>query len=300
MSKLVYRKPEIDDYKRIRNALEFYKHTSCDYTAANIYLWSTVFNTEIAFIDDDLYIKYVFDNEVYFAFPFVKKHLKEAIQNIEEYAFENDIEFKFGIIEPDMFELMEKIYPGRFDIEYRRDSADYIYNVSDLADLAGRKYHGKKNHINKFKKTYDNWSYEKISDSNYMDCINMVNEWAIWNNTDEDEEKSAEVQVMKNALEYRHELNLTGGLIRIGERVVAVTLGERNNDEMFVVHFEKAFANIQGAYTMINQQFVQNELREYKYVNREEDVGLEGLRKAKMSYIPAFMGKKGVVTLKQK
>lgn len=299
MSKLVYRKPEIDDYKNIKNALGYFKHTSCDYSAANICLWSEVYYTEIAFLDDDLYIKYVFDGEVYFAFPFVRKHLKKALQNIEEYANEKGMEFKLGIIEPDMFGLLEKIYPDRFNIEYKSDSADYIYDVNNLANLSGRKYHGKKNHINKFKKTYDNWSYEKITDYNYRDCAAMVSEWAEVNNCYDDEGKMAEVRVMLNALKYRHELQLTGGLIRVGEKVVAVTLGEENNDDMFVVHFEKAFSNIQGAYTIINQQFVQHELMGYKYVNREEDMGVEGLRKAKMSYVPAFMGTKGVVTLRK-
>lgn len=300
MSKLEYRKPKIEDYEKISKALSYTKHTSCDYSAANLILWSEVYNTKIAFDGDDLYIKYIFDGETHFAFPFVKKHLKNAIENIKEYAMEKDVEFKLGIVEPEMFEVIEKMYPGMFEICYIRNSADYIYKVSDLENLSGRKYHGKKNHINKFKKTYSNWKYERIDKNNQEECILMVREWADLNNIYEDENKNGDIDVMIKAIEYKDELGLVGGLIRVNEKIAAVTLGEEIDDEMFVVHFEKAFPNIQGAYTMINQQFVANELMDYKYVNREEDIGIEGLRKAKMSYNPVFMGEKGVVTLIRK
>lgn len=295
MSVLKFRKPELKDMADIRNAFRYVKHTSCDYSAANIYLWSEVYGTEIAFDNGDLYIKYVFDNEIYFSFPFCRRYIRDGFEKIKEYANDNNIEFKLGIIEPEMFEIIDKLYPNEYTISYERDSADYIYKIRDLADLSGKKYHGKKNHINKFKKTYQNWSYEKINKYNYEDCIDMVKDWCVLNECANDREKADEICVMINGIKYRDELGLKGGLIRISDRIVAVTLGEEINSEMFVIHFEKAFANVDGAYPMINQQFILNELMEYKYVNREEDVGAEGLRKAKESYHPIFMGQKGVV-----
>ena len=298
MSKLVFRKPELKDIEDIRNAFKYIKHNTCDYTPANIYLWSNVYHTEIAIEGKDLYIKYKADGETYFTFPFVNRYIKDGIENLKEYASEKGLEFKMGIIEPEMFAIIEKLYPGKCSVEYDRDSADYVYDIQDLVNLSGKKFHGKKNHINKFKKTYDNWYYESISDENAEESIDMIREWCVENNCSGDKSKSDEICVMINGIKNRKELSLKGGLIRANGRIVALTLGEEVNEEMFVIHFEKAFAGVQGAYPMINQQFIQHELMDYKYVNREEDMGLEGLRKAKESYNPVFMEQKGVVIIK--
>ena len=197
-----------------------------------------------------------------------------------------------------MFDMIDKLYPGQFQVNYFRESADYVYSVGNLAALAGKKYHGKKNHVNKFKKTYEKWGYESINSENILECIEMVKEWGIENDCYNDISRAEEICVMIKGLRQMKELSLKGGLIRIGKKVVAVTLGEPISDNMFVIHFEKAFADIQGAYPMINQQFIIHELMDYQYVNREEDMGLMGLRKAKESYNPEFMVEKGVVTRK--
>ena len=114
-----------------------------------------------------------------------------------------------------------------------------------------------------------------------------------------DEEKNEEMCVTLNSLRLYEELELTGGLLRVNGKVVAFTLGEKVSDDTFVVHIEKAFAEIQGAYPMINQQFVEHECMKYKYINREEDTGAEGLRKAKLSYRPVFLVEKGTVTKRE-
>ena len=105
--------------------------------------------------------------------------------------------------------------------------------------------------------------------------------------------------VTLNSLRLFKELELTGGILRVDGQIVAFTIGEPICSDTFVVHIEKAFPDVQGAYTMINQQFVEHECMDYKYVNREEDTGDEGLRKAKRSYRPVFMVEKGVVTEKK-
>ena len=116
---------------------------------------------------------------------------------------------------------------------------------------------------------------------------------------EENEEKRDEMCVALNALRLLEELGLSGGLLRVEGEVVAFTIGEPLNQDTFVVHIEKAFAEIQGAYPMINQQFVEHEAQNYLYVNREEDTGSEGLRKAKLSYRPAFLVQKGLVREKK-
>lgn len=126
----------------------------------------------------------------------------------------------------------------------------------------------------------------------------MAMKWRDLNGCSDDPEKEKEFCVTLNALKYMEELELKGGLIRADGRVVAFTLGEECNHDTFVVHIEKAFADVQGAYPMINQQFVEHEGKNYTYINREEDTGAEGLRKAKLSYYPVFLQEKGIVTLR--
>ena len=186
--------------------------------------------------------------------------------------------------------------PGRFQIEYVRDVADYVYETEKLATLAGKKLHGKRNHINKFKTLYPDWSYEHINDENVEECFQMALKWRNQNGCDDDAEKNAEMCVTLNSLRLYKELGLTGGILRVNGQIAAFSMGEPLCSDTFVVHIEKAFADIEGAYPMINQQFVQHECMDYKYVNREDDAGSEGLRKAKLSYRPAFMVEKGIVT----
>lgn len=127
----------------------------------------------------------------------------------------------------------------------------------------------------------------------------MAELWCMFNNCGGDDSKKSEFCVTKNSIRKFEELGLIGGVLRVDGEIVAFTIGEPVNEDTFVVHIEKAFSAVDGAYPMINQQFVEHELQgKYKYVNREEDLGVEGLRKAKLSYKPAFLIEKGIATLK--
>ena len=191
-------------------------------------------------------------------------------------------------------------YPiGKGDeIEYDRDISEYIYDREKLATLSGKKLHGKRNHINRFKENHE-WSYEPLSDENQLEVLAMLMEWKLQNCDPEDIEKHDEICVSKNSVINYRELGLVGGVLRAEGKIVGFSIGERaSNEDTFIVHIEKAFADIQGAYPMINQQFVIHEMENFKYVNREDDVGEEGLRKSKLSYRPVFMVDKGVLRLK--
>ncbi len=232
------------------------------------------------------------------------ENIKKALDVMFAYFKEQEKEIQMHLVQEPEFELLEQWYPGRFVIEYDRDSADYVYETEKLTTLAGKKLHGKRNHINNFKRTYPNWSYERITEENQEDCFSMAMKWrkehvCPHGDDDCDEEKRDEMCVTLNALRLREELGLVGGLIRVDGEVVAFTIGEPLNPDTFVVHIEKAFADIQGAYPMINQQFVEHEVQGFQYVNREEDTGAEGLRKAKLSYRPVFLVNKGLVREKK-
>jgi hypothetical protein len=293
-----FKKTTMADKDLLAKYLSNKKHRACDYSVGNLILWSNIYNTQYVVVNDMLIIKYVIDETNYFAYPMGTGYLEQSFEWMLTYCKENNLKFKMNSIEPYMFEEIDKLYPGEFEISYIRDNADYIYNIEDLKNLAGKKYHGKKNHVNKFLKSNTDWTYETITADNTNESIEMVKKWCVENGCCEDESKADEICVLIKGLNNREELNMIGGIIRSNGQIVALTLGEKHGDDMFTIHFEKAFAQVEGAYPMINQQFIIHELSDYTYVNREEDLGIMGLRKAKESYRPAFMVEKGILTHK--
>lgn len=286
----------LDDYDIINQYYNKIIDMNCEYTAGNTILWALHYHIEYTIKDGFLIFK-TKNQKPSFVFPIGEGDLKSIFHVLFNYCKDNNVPFIMHGVNHRQFDLINEIFPNEFSIEYNRDNADYIYLSEDLANLSGRRYHGKKNHVNKFKRSY-NWSYERINKDNISDCILMANEWGIQNNTDKDIAKDAELNVTLNALKYFDKLKFQGGLIRVDEKVVAFTVGEQRNYDCFVIHIEKAFSDIQGAYTMINQQFILDYGKNYKYINREEDLGVEGLRKAKLSYLPVILLEKGIVKRK--
>lgn len=293
----------MEDKELLTPYYQYEQSNSCEVCFANNVLWSPFYRIEFGFVEDML----VFisrEEEYSMTMPMAKdkegeKKLKAALFQMEEYFKEQKQQFHISLVTKDKFQLLEELFPGKFEIEYDRDGADYVYEVENMISLVGKKLHGKRNHINKFKENNPDWSYEPLTRENLDECLAMAEEWKRKNLCGEKGEKHAEFCVTRRALTQFEELGLKGGILRDGERIVAFTLGEELNKDMFVVHVEKAFADVQGAYPMINQQFLIHEAADYKYVNREDDIGSEGLRKAKLSYYPAFLQEKGNVTIRE-
>lgn len=295
-----FRRPELSDAELISDYFHKYPTRSCDRTFANVYLWAKFYQVEFTQYKNTLVFR---DNSAGYGYAFpvgADEDVREVIPDLIRDAKEAGKPFCLYGITREHFEQIEQWFPGQFTCEYNRDEADYVYETEKLATLSGKKLHSKRNHINKFKQVYDGrWEYEKLTEDQVEDCFQMAMRWRNENECEEDEEKNQEMCVTMNSLRLLKELCLIGGVLKIDGEIVAFTIGEAVNDDTFVVHIEKAFAEVDGAYTMINQQFVEHELLgKYQYVNREDDVGMEGLRKAKMSYHPVFMIEKGYVTLK--
>lgn len=299
MKEIEFKRPELEDRELLDGYFRRYPSRSCERTFVNVYLWSRHYHVKYAMIENTIVFKSE-DEGLAFAYPVgATEDVRRAIAFLMEYSAERGEEFRLYNVTPEQFEEFESWYPGQFEIEYERDYADYVYESEKLATLSGKKLHGKRNHINKFKSEHEDWSYETLSEDNIEDCFQMALNWRRDNGCEEDEEKNAEMCVTLNSLRLFRELNLTGGVLKVDGEIVAFTIGEPVCDDTFVVHIEKAYANVQGAYPMINQQFVEHECMDYKYINREEDTGAEGLRKAKLSYRPVFMVEKGNVRRKQ-
>lgn len=296
---ITFQKITLEDRDRMKSYLSLQKTRSCEMTFANIYLWSRFYHVDYAIIEDTLVFRGQEETE-FFDFPVGKpENVKKALAVLIQYCEEKGQDFVLGSITKEKEAWLQEMYPDKFEVEYDRDAADYVYETEKLANLSGKKYHGKKNHINKFKKLYPDWSYETITNENVEECFQMALTWRRLNGCEEDEEKNAEMCVTLNSLRLFRELQLCGGLLRAAGEVVAFSIGEPVCDDTMVVHIEKAFSAVDGAYPMINQQFVLHEAAGYAYVNREEDLGEEGLRRAKLSYHPVFMVEKGRAVYKK-
>lgn len=293
--------PSIENVVEIREALAGNKKRYCEMSGANTVLWAKHYNTQIAFWEGNLVFRSMAENGEYsYACNLLcASKPKQLFDRIVEVAGENHQPFVLYCVDEEERNQIEEWYPGIYQISYDRNNSDYIYLREKLATLAGKKLHGKRNHIHRFEEQNPDWKYETISDGNEEECARMAMKWCIRNCMDEEDrieyDKVDESKLVVYAIRHRTELGMIGGALRVKGEIIAITLGERLTDDTFVVHFEKAFPEIQGAYPMINREFVRHELSEYTYVNREEDLGLEGLRKAKLSYRPEMIFNKGVL-----
>ena len=198
-----------------------------------------------------------------------------------------------------MCDELEELMPGQFTFTADRDYADYLYLRTDLATLAGKKLQPKRNHVNKFKRTYPDYQYTPITPDRIGECLDLEAEWCLANNCQQHEGTGNERRALTYALDHFEELGLTGGILHVGGRIAAFTFGMPINRDTFGVHVEKADTSIEGAYAMINYEFANHVPPQYVYLNREEDLGIEGLRKAKLSYQPAIILQKYSACLKQ-
>jgi len=291
---LDFHTPTLEDKPWVDGVLASYKCMNCAFTFAQMYLWSLHYGTQICRHDGCLLGRGGIDRYRYY-YPIGEYDIREIITVLSQDAEERGEELVLILAEDWQVQELEQAFPGRFQRSSDRDDCDYIYNASDLIELPGRKYHGKRNHISRFTREHPDWTYEAICDNNTDECIRACH---IWHDAQQDVDSSLahERIILEKALMQRETLGLIGGLIRCDGQVVALTLGERLNSNTFVVHFEKALPGYEGAYPVINNQFASRELREYEYINREEDLGIEGLRKAKLSYHPAILLEKFTLT----
>jgi hypothetical protein len=200
----------------------------------------------------------------------------------------------------EMYEIISGWYGKNFSYTLDPGDFDYIYTVEKLTGLHGKKLHGKRNHINSFLRNYPDYEYYTITDEHIDACLAVARYWVEKHDVlqpDLAEEHAYEYNIIRKALANRKKLQMTGGIIYVNHIPSAFTLGEPLTADTFGVHFEKADDSIDGIYPMINQSFVTHELQAYTYVNREEDLGLPGLRKSKMSYVPDILYKKGIIQL---
>lgn len=288
-----FNKITIEDKEWIVPLLKESDFSGCHQNFGNLFAWSEVNNVYVAKVNDFLVVKEtISEAKDAYLYPAGKGNIKPVIEEMIQDSIDNNNKFIFlGLSLENMDELSE-LFPGKFAFEEVRSDFDYVYLLDKMVSLKGKKLHGKRNHINSFKKNNPVWSFEPMTQEKLAECWEMNKEWCIETGCKDDESLLNENCATKIFFKNFTDIGLDGGIIRVDDKVVAFTLGEVLNSETYVIHIEKAFKSIQGAYPMINREFaewVQNKYSNLIYVNREEDMGLEGLRKAKLSYYPDKM-----------
>lgn len=292
---LDFKTPRLSDKQWVDELLRLSRHRGCLYSFGQFYLWSLYYGTKICRFGDCIMILAGRRGINYYCYPAGKYDVRAVVGALERDSAERGVALQFFVVEEWQADELEAAFPGRFVREETREDFDYIYNSRDLIELAGRKYHGKRNHISRFTRLHPDWRYEPINDGNENECMEAAQLWAQDPKKSGDDDLLVEHKIIDKALREREAIGLKGGLIRANGKVVAFTLGERLNDDSFVLHFEKALPGYEEAYTVINREFAAHELSSYRYINREEDLGLEGLRKAKLSYHPEILLKKYII-----
>lgn len=272
-----------------------------DLSFANLFIWGADGKMEYAEKNHSLYIKMDFEGvPVYFWAPIpeygkavdYRKAVYDGFAYMKQIGVEPTYRSVWTPFRDKMLEACPELFCVPTDISW-----DYVYSRESLATLKGKKLHGKRNHINKFLSQNPDYEYRKLEPSMVPDCIALYEHWS-----EEKDEPSVQLEDEKRsvflALNNMDVLGLTGGAIYLNEKLCAFTVGERLLPQMQLIHIEKANTDIDGLYPMINQQYILHECEGVEWVNREEDMGLEGMRKAKRSYNPARMVEKYMLSLR--
>ena len=283
---LEFFKLTLDDIDKLKHYFPYSVNRICDNTVGGAFMWRDYFSVEYAEYNETVIfkakVKY-HKNITAFSAPLGKDY-HGCIKKIAEYCRANDMPVVFSTVTVEDIEVLRSIF-SEFSLFKEADWSDYVYHAHDLTNLAGRKFSGQRNHMNFFKNTYENHTFEEITNSNLSEVRGFYTELSSKFAFDTDisaEEHNKTIEVLDNFDTY----GLFGGLLRVDGSVVAFSIGEINNNVLFI-HIEKADLQYRGAYNVVNNEFAKHfTTQEVKYINREEDVGDEGLRKSKLSYHP--------------
>ena len=280
----------MEDRDWISELLAMEDSRSCDYDFTNLLIWDYFYRKQGFRLNHRLLLRVNFSPEVYYIWPVGSGDLKPAIDFMKQNAACLNIPLRIYGLEQHHVEQLHACYPGEFDIQPVPEHFDYLYDIEKMCTLSGRQLHGKRNHLNRFIEKYQ-WSFEPITETNLPEARDMIKKWFLsseMNASDLLDEKLA----IDLACQHYHSLQLDGGLIRIDGVVCAVTIGNLISSDTFCVHFEKALREIEGGYTAINYEFsnyIHNKYPFVRFLNREDDLGIESLRKAKHSYYPEII-----------
>ena len=293
-----FRPVAIEDKDILNQFLAKNTFRNCDFSFSNIFCWVPKYRSTYAIESGFLFFRfYAEGGNAGYMYPVGDGDLKVAVERLIADSEERNEPFRMYALTREMFNNLEALFPGKFDYQSDRSWFEYIYNANDLITLKGKKLQAKRNHINQFKRRY-RYEYLPITERIIPECMDLYDRW-LAENSDYLENQSLveERSALERAFAHFDQLGLIGGALRVDNVIVAYSYGQQLSADTFGIHAEKSLYEINGGFSLINQQYAEHVCSGYAYINREEDLGLESLRQAKMSYQPAFLLEKGSITL---
>ena len=292
----------LDDMEIINSYVKNNSIESYEYLFSSLYMWRKLNNVKYAIIDDALVIEKNEEGKgTFYAQPLGYK--KDKLVNIIESLIERnenytDRDYLFGDVDEEFINDLKKYTDYRIEIIEDVDDFEYVYNTKDLIELKGKKYHSKKNHVNTFEKTYK-YEIKSINNENVIkDCLTLLHRWYEEVLETVDKEMCMEIDAIKDLFKELHYFELMSIAVYVDNELAGFAVGERVNDKTAVIHVERGELQFKGIYAFINRRFLMECFSDTEFVNRQEDTGNEGLKKAKQSYHPAKMIKKYLIKLK--
>lgn len=278
---------EPEDSGWLRPVLDRTPNLCCECSPSCLMMWG---NASIARCGDFYVPMVTYGGKSVYLRPLGGGDFAPILPAILDDSRERGIAFQMYAITPPVRAYLESRFPFVYTSE--RDYFDYVYDIDALSDLTGRKYQAKRNHINRFLEEYPDWRAEPITAENLPECHSMTTEWYYehYENGADPAFFDGERRALSLAFDHYTAFGFSGLLIRAGGKVVAYSMGVPLNNRIFDVNFEKALSSVQGAYAIINREFSRMIRENYpaiRFLDREDDMGAEGLRKAKLSYHPA-------------
>lgn len=284
----IFKRLELSDKKCYDNCLAEADRMNSISDFAFFWLWNLSENVYIACVDNLIVMKGYWGNKCYFYSPSLyNKETFEKCWDIANAEMQGEAFCFAGVPEYIYQEIKDD---RKYSIEYDRNASDYVYLTSDLAELKGKKFHAKKNFVNYFKKNY-NYTFVDYDEANRDEILALYNEWSSRSESADSKEKIAIVRALDN---YK-ELGLYIGLLYVDGKLQAFSVSSKSQFAVAQVYFEKGNTDYKGIYQMINYLTVNNYLMDTEYINREEDMGIENLRKAKLSLNPYCIYNKYIV-----
>ena len=282
----------LEDRQEFEEILAASEVRGCEYTFANLFFWG---RQEIAFLHGCVAIFAHFDGCSVYGYPFGPGDRRAVLQEMLEDARQRGIPCRIGSLTVQDQQELSQWFPEDFLIREDRDGQDYVYAIDDLADLRGRKFQRKRNHVNRFRAIHEGFTVEPITRQNMQEVQDLVSTWYHDRMQKSGGDYLLEQVALDRAFRYYEQLQLDGIALRVDGELIAMTMGSFLYSHTMDIHFEKAREDIDGAYAAVNCEFagyLREKYPDLQYLDREDDMGLEGLRKAKTSYNPHHMVEK--------
>ena len=283
---------QLEDKDVIEKYLLKEQNMGCEMCFSSLYIWRKAFDMRYAIIDDCLVLwSKDGQNPAGLRFPVGNGNRLEAAKKACDYMISVGEKPQFYGVTSDVIKFI-KANSDQYEFGDMSKYSDYVYETEKMISLSGKKLHSKKNHLNRFKRAYK-YEYALITAKDKDDILKAYEGWA---DLGDDKYLLAEREAIGEITQNIDVLGIKGAMLKVDGEIVAFTFGDKLTNDMAVIHIEKANTAYDGAYAAINQMFAENEWSSFKYLNREDDCGLEGLEKAKKSYQPVFMVEKYKVT----